>query len=304
MKTIKLNNGVEMPQHGFGTFLVPKDKFSRTIGKAYELGIRQFDTAWRYRNEGNLAQALKDNGIDRRDVFITTKFHADSVCRFGWHSAQLSFLNRIRKATIRDAIRQSIDNLGTDWIDLYLMHWPYDFWAEIWTEMARAMQDGIIRAIGVCSFLPPHFMALESVGGIVPSVNQFEISPLNTQKCLIAYCQAKGVAVEAMGTFSHFRSVEPRMELLQNKKLLSLAEKHGKSVVQIVLRWMLQQDLIIIPKTWEEEHIRENADLYGFSLSEEEMAVVDGLDGGQFLNYKPETAVLGYKKWFRKWREQ
>lgn len=302
MKNIKLNNGVEMPQHGFGTFLLPKDKFSKTIGKAYELGIRQFDTAWRYRNEGDLAQALKDNGIERRDVFITTKFHADSVCRFGWHSAQLSFLNKFRKNSIREAIKTSIGNLGTEYVDLYLMHWPYDFWEEIWTEMARAREDGLVRAIGVCSFLPPHFMALESIGGIVPAVNQFEISPLNTQKPLIAYCRTRGVAVEAMGTFSHFRSVEPRMELLNNETLLAIAEKHGKSVVQIVLRWMLQQDIIIIPKTWEENHIRENAFLYDFSLAKDEMAAIDGLDGGRFLNYKPETAVLGYKKWFRRWR--
>ncbi|MBP5787609.1 MAG: aldo/keto reductase [Kiritimatiellae bacterium] len=305
MKTIKLNNGVEMPQHGFGTFLIPKDKFSKTIGKAYELGIRQFDTAWRYRNEGDLAQALKDNGIDRRDVFITSKFNADAVCRLGWKwwaFGPLSFLNQLRKASIRDAIRQSLDRLKTDWIDLYLMHWPYDFYEEIWTEMARAMDDGLVRAIGVCSFLPPHFDALKSISGVLPAVNQFEISPLNTQKQLINYCQSRGIVVEAMGTFSHCRSNEPRMEILRHPILAQLARKHGKSVAQIVLKWLLQQDVAIIPKTWDERHLCENVELYDFELSPEDMATIDALDRGKFLNYKPLSARVGYFKRLWQWR--
>lgn len=301
MKKIILNNGVEMPQHGFGTYMIPRDQLSRVIGQAYELGYRHFDTAWRYYNEKDIAQALKDNGIKREDVFITSKFNADSVCKYGYHSSKLSFINSIRKRDIKSAIQESLDSLGTDYIDLYLIHWPYTFWKEIWKEMEGFYKEGRIRAIGVCSFLPPHLEAIKSISDIVPAVNQFEISPLNTQKELIKYCKDRGIAVTAMSTFSHFRSVEPRKELMEHKLLLPIAQKYNKSVVQIVFKWLLQQDVMIIPKTWEYAHIKENISLYDFELTEEEMAVIDSIDQGHFLNYNPYAAVKGYGKFFKAW---
>lgn len=301
MKNIVLNNGVEMPQHGFGTYMIPKERLSEVIGWAYEMGYRQFDTAWRYYNEDIIADALKENGIKREDVFITSKFNADSVCKYGYHSAKLSFLNKIRKETIHNAIEESFKNLRTDYIDLYLIHWPYDFVKDVWKEMEKFYREGRIRAIGVCSFLPPQFEALRSVSDIVPVVNQFEISPLNTQKDLIKWCQSRGIAVEAMSTFSHFRSVEPRSELMNHKKLLPLAEKYGKSVVQVVFRWLLQQDVIIIPKTWEYKHMLENISLWDFTISDEDMAIIDSIDNGRFLNYDPYTATKGFKRYFKRW---
>ena len=301
MKKIILNNGVEMPQHGFGTYMIPRDQLSRVIGQAYELGYRHFDTAWRYYNEKEIAQALKDNGIKREDVFITSKFNADSVCKYGYHSSKLSFINSIRKRDIKSAIQESLDSLGTDYIDLYLIHWPYTFWKEIWKEMEGFYKEGRIRAIGVCSFLPPYLEAIKSISDIVPAVNQFEISPLNTQKELIKYCKDRGIAVTAMSTFSHFRSVEPRKELMGHKLLLPIAQKYNKSVVQIVFKWLLQQDVMIIPKTWEYAHIKENISLYDFELTEEEMAVIDSIDQGHFLNYNPYAAVKGYGKFFKAW---
>ena len=301
MKNIVLNNGVEMPQHGFGTYMIPKEKLSWVIGRAYEMGYRLFDTAWRYYNEDVICQALKDNGINRQNVFITSKFNADSVCKYGYHSAKLSVLNKLRKETIHNAIEESFKNLGTDYIDLYLIHWPYNFWQEVWEEMIKFYEQGRIRAIGVCSFLPPHFEAIKSISGITPAVNQFEISPLNTQKSLISYCRESNIAVEAMSTFSHFRSVEPRYELINHEKLVPLAEKYGKSVVQIVFKWLLQQDIIIIPKTWVEAHMQENISLYDFTLSDEDMRIIDSIDQGKFLNYNPYAAVTGYRKFFKKW---
>ena len=301
MKSIVLNNGVEMPQNGFGTYMIPLDQLSWVIGAAYKMGYRQFDTAWRYYNERAIADALKDNGIQREDVFITSKFNADSVCKYGYHSAKLSFLNRLRKRTIHDAIEESFKNLKTDYIDLYLIHWPYTFWKEIWEEMLEFYEQGRFRAVGVCSFLPPHLEALKSISGIVPQVNQFEISPLNTQKQLIAYCKERGIAVEAMSTFSHFRSVEPRLELMNHEKLLPLAEKYGKSVVQVVFKWLLQQEIIIIPKTWEQRFMLENISLWDFTISDEDMVTIDGIDKGKFLNYNPYTAKKGYEYYFKKW---
>lgn len=289
-----------MPQHGFGTYMIPHDKLSWVIGEAYEMGYRMFDTAWRYHNECGIAEALKKNKINRQDVFITSKFNADSVHKFGYWYGKRSIIN-FPYRSINKAIQESLDNLQTDYIDLYLIHWPYPFYKRIYREMIKFLEQGRIRAIGVCSFLPPHLEALKSISDIVPAVNQFEISPLNTQKKLINYCKDRGIAVEAMSTFSHYRSVEPRKELIEHEKLIPIAQKYDKSVVQVVFKWLLQQGVIIIPKTWELAHLKENISLYDFELTKEEMAIIDSLDQGHFLNYNPYKAVKGYKKFFSNW---
>lgn len=289
MRTIKLNNGIDMPQIGLGTFLIPKDRLSRTIAEAYELGYRNFDTAWRYHNESDIANALKENGIKREDVFITTKVNRDALYFGNYKVGKRSIFNIRNFKSVKSVIQESFDNLKTDYIDLFLLHWihPLDLTLRMYEELTRLYHEGRIRAIGVCSSLPAHFAAYADVSDVVPAVNQFEISPLNTQKQLIKYCQERGIAVEAMSTFSHFRSNEPRKEIVENKKILEIAQKHGKSSVQVVLRWMVQQGLVVIPKTWCREHLIENISLDDFELSEEEMALIDSLDKGKFLNYDP-----------------
>lgn len=301
MQYIKLNNGVEMPQLGLGTFLIPEDKMTETIGKAYELGYRQFDTAWRYHNEGQIAKALKDNGIKREDVFITTKINADGLYKSDYQYGLHRFLNRRNGKTIKQIIQESFDNLQTDYIDLFLIHWPWPMSPKMWDELSVLYKEGRIRALGVSNFLQPHIEWLADTSDIVPAVNQFEISPLNTNKELIHYCQERGIAVEAMSTFSHYRSVEPRIEIIQNPLLQQLAAKHEKSVVQIVLRWMLQQGIIMIPKTWNHDYLQENISLFDFDLTEEEMAIVDSLNNGMFLNYNPLSAQEGLPRKYRKW---
>ncbi len=299
MNKIVLNNGVEIPQQGFGTYLIPKEKLSETIGKAYELGYRQFDTAWRYGNEKEIAQALKDNGIKREDVFITSKFNiTGSYKSYNFHNKLYS----IKFRSIESVIEQSFRDLDTDYIDLYLMHFPYPMYKKIWDVMSKFYNDGRIRAIGVCSFLPPHLEALKEYSDIVPAVNQFEISPLNTQKNLIKYCQDRGIAVEAMSTFSHYRNVEPRKEILENELLLSIAKKCNKSVVQVVLRWMLQQNIILIPKTWYFPHMFDNINILDFELSEEDMKAIDSLDEGVFKNYNPYKSKQGFELFWKNWK--
>lgn len=305
MRTIKLNNGIEMPQIGLGTFLIPKDNLSRTIAQAYEMGYRQFDTAWRYHNEKDIAKALKENGINRADVFITTKVNRDAFYlrpyyhRTGWRKV----LNVRNFKSVSRVIQESFDNLGTDYIDLFLVHWPYpiELSMRMYEEMTRLYHQGRFRAIGVCSSLPPHFEAYKDVSDVIPSVNQFEISPLNTQKSLISFCHERGIAVEAMSTFSHFRSNEPRKEILENEKLVSIARRHGKSVVQVVLRWLIQQSIVIIPKTWETAHLKENIEIEDFSLSDEEMTVIDSLDQGEFLNYHPDRLLYTLPQKYQGW---
>lgn len=301
MHYIKLNNGVEMPQLGLGTFLIPEDKMTETIGKAYELGYRQFDTAWRYHNEGQIAKALKDNGIRREDVFITTKINADGLYKSDYKYGLHRFFNRRNGKTIKQIIQESFDNLQTDYIDLFLIHWPWPMSPKMWKELSALYEEGRIRAIGVSNFLKPHLDALADNSDIIPAVNQFEISPLNTNKELIKYCHDRGIAVEAMSTFSHYRSVEPRNEIIQNPILQRIAAKHKKSVVQIVLRWMQQQGIIMIPKTWNHDYLKENISIFDFELDEDEMGIVDSLNKGMFLNYNPLSAKEGLPRKYRKW---
>ncbi len=292
METIILNNGVEMPKLGLGTFLIPEDKLEETIVKAYNMGYRKFDTAWRYHNERQIAEILKKNGIKREDVFITTKLNIDALY-YGGFKGGLRSITNIRCRSIKQAIEESFKNLETDYIDLFLVHYPYKNFRNLWKGLEKYYLEGKVRAIGVSSFLQPHLKAIEDISDITPAVNQIELSPLNTQKELIKYCQSKNIAVEAMSTFSHFRSNEPRLEIIKNPIIQSIADKYNKSTVQVVLRWLLQQDVSAIPKTWHEEWLLENISIFDFSLNDEEMETIDGLDQGRCLNYNSYTATRG-----------
>ena len=211
----------------------------------------------------------------------------------GYKVGKRSLLNIRNFRSVKSVIQESFDNLKTDYIDLFLLHWihPLDLTLRMYEELTKLYHDGRIHAIGVCSSLPAHFTAYADVSDVVPAVNQFELSPLNTQKQLIKYCQDKGVCVEAMSTFSHFRSNEPRKEVVENPTILKIAENHGKSAVQVVLRWLIQQGIAIIPKTWNHKHLVENISLDDFELSQEEMAMIDSLDQGKYLNYDPTPWV-------------
>ena len=298
MDYIKLNNGIEMPQLGLGTYLIPKEKLSNTIAKAYELGYRQFDTAWRYHNEAEIAKALKENGIKREDVFITTKINADALYWGGYKVGKKGIFNIKNFKTIKGVINESFRDLDTDYIDLFLIHWPWPIplAQKMWVEMTEMYKQGRFRAIGVCSSLPPHLDAFKEVSDVVPAVNQFEISPLNTQKKLIKYCQERSIVCEAMSTFSHFRSVEPRREIIENDAIRPISEKYQKSIPQVILRWLKQQNIVMIPKTWDSEKLEENISIFDFELTPEEMAIIDGLDQGNFLNYKPDDTLI--KPWY------
>lgn len=302
MKYIKLNNGIEMPQIGLGTFLIPQDKLEKTILDAYSLGYRHFDTAWRYKNEKTIAQALKSCGIKREEVFITTKVNADALYYWGYWYGKHSIFNVRSFKSIKKAVEESFDNLNTDYIDLFLVHWPWPIYRKMYKVLSDFYREGRIRAIGVCSCLPPHLEALKEVSDVVPVINQFEISPLNTQKSLIQYCQERNICVEAMSTFSHFRSNTPRLEILDNPIIKPIADKYNKSIAQVVLRWLIQQNIAVIPKTWQYEHLVENISLFDFELSHEDMITIDSLDQGKFLNYNPYNAFKGLPNKFKKWK--
>lgn len=289
-----------MPQVGLGTFLIPAEELNRTIAEAYELGYRQFDTAWRYHNEASIAKALKSNGIDRDNVFITTKVNADALFFKRYHGGPLRYFN-IPIRTIKSAVELSFKNLGFDVIDLFLVHTPWPMYPKMYEVLTDFYHQGRIKAIGVSSFLPPMVESLKDISDVVPAVNQFEISPLNTQKRLIKYCLDNNIAVEAMSVFSHFRSNEPRPEIVLNPTVEKIAKAHNKSIVQVILRWLVQQGIIIIPKTWDSHHLAENINIFDFSLSDDEMSTIDSLDKGKFLNYNPYGLLRNVPKKYKGW---
>ena len=301
MQYIKLNNGIEMPQIGLGTFLIPKDKLEDTLIKAYDMGYRQFDTAWRYYNEADIARIFKKHGIKREDVFITTKVNIDALYCGGYKYGIHRILNRRNNVSIEQAVQKSFDNLDTEYIDLFLIHNPWKIFMDMWKVLEKFYKEGRIRVIGVSNFLQPHIEALSEISDVVPAVNQIEISPLNAQIELIKYCQDRGIAVESMSTFSHFRSVEPRLEIIEHPLILAIAKKHGKSTVQVVLRWLIQRGIIVIPKTWNVVHLKENISILDFELSVDEMADITSLNKGKCLNYNSFVAQRGLPKKYRNW---
>lgn len=299
-----LSNGIEMPRMGMGTYLIDQEKLPGILIHAYELGYRKFDTAWRYKNERIITDTLfKKSGIKREDVFITTKVNQSGMFLFGYHGTS-DFIHRasnIRYRSVKKAIQASFDNLGLEYVDLFLVHAACNWYLEMYEELTRLYKQGRIRAIGVSSFLPPHIESLKEVSDVVPMVNQFEISPLNTQKDLIKYCLDNGIVPEAMSTLSHYHSNEVRKEIIENEIIVGIAKAHGKSSAQIVWRWLYQQGVSIIPKSRVLEHLKENINIFDFELSAEEMSMIDKLDGGKFLNYDiyPKLQYLPekYKNW-------
>ena len=288
-----LNNGVKMPMVGLGTFQIPENKFEETIKYAYELGYRKFDTAWKYGNEKTIATTLKQLGIKREDIFITTKINIDALYYGGYKVGKKSLFNIRNTRSIKDVIKMSFDNLDTDYIDLFLIHWPWPIpiAQKIYKVLTAMYKEGNIKAIGVCSSLPPHIQALKDVSDVVPAVNQFEISPFNTQKKLISFCEEQKIQVEAMSTFSHFRDTTVRKDIFENEDLKSIAKKHSKTVAQIILKWLLQQGISIIPKSTSYAHLKDNINLEDFVLSDDDVSIIDSLDKGKFLNYNPYITI-------------
>lgn len=301
MKVYKLNNGIEMPAIGLGTFLLPNERMTEIIGEAYRLGYRKFDTAYKYGNERAISKALKENGIRREDVFITTKISGDDM--YLWrYFCRKSFLNIRNFTSVKQSIMKSFCELETDYIDLFLIHMPFPNFLRQWEELDKLYQKGRIRAIGVSSFLPPHLEALREVSDTIPVLNQFEISPLNTQKKLIAYCLDQGIVPEAMSTFSHWRSWEPRKEIIEDEGILSIAKKYGKSPVQIICKWMIDQGISIIPKTNNPKYLAENINILDIELTQEEKTYIDSMDGGKFLNYNPYITLKNLPRKYRNWK--
>ncbi|MGN7977084.1 aldo/keto reductase [Microbacterium sp. 22195] len=256
--TITLNNGIEMPQLGFGVFQVPDDETTVAVAEALRVGYRSIDTAAVYGNEAGVGRAIAESGIDRSDLFITSKV---------WNSDQ-GF-----DATLR-AYDEALEKLGLEQLDLYLIHWPTperDLYLDTWRALERIHAEGRVRAIGVSNFQPAHLDRLVAASEVVPAVNQVELHPALQNRDVIAANARHGIATEAWSPLA-------QGAVLRDPAVVAIAEAHGVSAAQAVLRWHLQQGRIVIPKSVTPARIAENFDVFGFELTADELDAIDALE--------------------------
>lgn len=264
--TVTLSGGVEMPRLGLGVYnIAPGDATRAAVAHALEVGYRHFDTAALYGNEADVGAAVRESGIARDEVFITTKL---------WNSEH-GYTRALR------AFEQSCKRLGVDTVDLYLIHWPVvDRRADSWRALERLHGEGRCRAIGVSNYTVRHLEQLLASCKITPAVDQVEFSPFLYQRDLLEYCRAHGIRLEAYSPLTKGR-------MLGDARLGAIAERAGQTPAQVLIRWALQHDLIVIPKSSDAARIAENARVFDFTLSGDDMDALDALDAGLHTSWDP-----------------
>ena len=270
--SIKLNNGVEMPQLGYGVFQIPLQETYDAVTEALRAGYRSIDTAAGYGNEEGVGRAIAESGIPRDELFVTTKLQNDDQ---GYDQALRAF-------------DQSMRLLGLEQLDLYLIHWPMagvDKYVDTWRAFVKLVEDGRIRAAGVSNFQPAHLERIIQEVGLVPAVNQVELHPYLQQKELRAFNDQLGVATEAWSPLGQGQG------LLNDPTLAEIAERHGKSPAQVALRWQLQERNIVIPKSVTPARIAQNLDVFGFELTATDILEIEKLNRDERVG--PDPDVLG-----------
>lgn len=260
MKTVKLNNGVEMPILGFGVYQVEPSETENVVFDALQVGYRSIDTAAAYMNEEAVGRAIKRGGIPREELFITTKLWIQDA---GYDKAKKAF-------------EVSLKKLQLDYLDLYLIHQPFGDYYGSWRAMEELYKEGQIRAIGVSNFYPDRLLDLIQHNEIVPAVNQIETHPFNQQIATGQFLKENGVQIESWGPFA-----EGKNGMFKNEVLKSIGDKYGKSVAQVILRWLIQRAVVVIPKSVRKERMIENFDVFDFELLTDDMTAIQTLDMGQ-----------------------
>lgn len=281
MRTVRLNNGVEIPVIGFGTYKATGDDGWKVVLEAIEAGYRHLDTAMLYENEQDVGRAAKESGIPREEFFITSKLNRN---RLGYQRA-------------KDEFEESCRKLGTDYLDLYLIHWPrpdygnpdYDNWEELdresWRALEELYQDGRIRAIGVSNFLPHHLENLMKTAEIVPAVDQLELHPGYLQEDAVRFAREQGIAIEAWSPIGRGR-------LMENPVLTELAVKYGVSVPHLCLAFDLQEGFIIIPKSTHRERMEENLHPDDIHINDEDMERIRLMPGAGWSGEHPDRETV------------
>jgi 2,5-diketo-D-gluconate reductase A len=258
MTSIKLNNGVDMPMLGFGVFQVTNpEECERVVADAIDVGYRHIDTAASYQNETQVGNAIKNVGIKREDLFVTTKLWLQDA---NYEGAKAQF-------------ERSLNRLQMDYVDLYLIHQPYGDVHGAWRAMEELYESGKIRAIGVSNFTPDRVADLMAFHTVKPAVNQIEVNPFNQQLHAAPWLQSKGIQPEAWAPFA-----EGRNNLFQHPVLKGIGDKYGKSIGQVILRWLVQRNIITLAKTVSVERMKENLAVLDFELTNEDMLAITALD--------------------------
>ncbi len=272
MDFIKLNNGVEMPILGFGVFQIPdRDKCIKSVAEALRVGYRLIDTAASYGNEEAVGTAISQSGVDRSDLFITTKIWIQDV---GYEKTKKAF-------------ERSLAKLQLDYLDLLLIHQPYNDIFGAWRAMEELYREGKVRAIGVSNFPDYRVMDLLVHSDVKPAVNQVETHPFNQQRKTAEFLKAHQVQIESWGPFA-----EGRNNLFTNELLVSIGKNHNKSVAQIVLRWLIQRGVVVIPKSVNPDRIAQNYEVFDFELTAQEMESIKTLDQGTSLFFSHEDPEM------------
>ena len=262
--TLTLNDGKTIPRLGLGVYQATGGDEVTAVRHALDHGYRHIDTAAMYDNEVGVGQAVADSGVPRDDIFITTKV---------WNE-------RIRRGETTAALDESLQKLGVDRVDLMLLHWPVDGRVQAWEELITAQQDGRATSIGVSNFMPEHLDEIISATGVVPVINQVEYHPWNEPDDIIAGSKQHGMAIEAWSPLMRGR-------LAEEPVLVELAGELGRTEAQVALRWLLQKDVVVIPKSVTPSRIESNAELFDFELDEAAMARIDGIKGHGRLGPDP-----------------
>lgn len=267
--TVQLNDGSTIPQLGFGVWQVPADEAEQVVAEALKTGYRHIDTAAVYGNEEGVGAAIAKSGIPREELYVTTKL----------------WVSDFKKGTSKQALDTSLAKLGLDAVDLYLIHWPApkdEAYLEAWKALEELQAEGKTRSIGVSNFLPEHLDRVAEIGSVTPAVNQVEIHPALQQLEIQAANQKYGIATEAWSPLA-------QGAVFGDQPIVDAAEAHGVTVAQVIIRWHLQRGRILFPKSVTPSRIRENFDVFGFELTEEELAAIDALDRHERTGGDPAT---------------
>ena len=281
MNYVTLANGVKMPQLGYGVYQVTKEECERCVLDALDVGYRAIDTAQSYFNEAEVGEAIAESGIDRKEIFLTTKVWIE---HYGYEQA-------------KESVLQSMEKLKTDYIDLVLLHQPFADYYGAYRALEDLYEEGKLRAIGVSNFYPDRLVDIASFARIKPMVNQIETHPLNQQIEGHEWLEKYGVIHEAWAPFG-----EGRGNMFTNPVLQKLGDKYNKTVAQVILRWQLQRGIVVIPKSTHKERMAQNLDLFDFTLTNEDMQAIAALDTktSSFFSHQDPAMV----EWFVKMVEE
>jgi len=266
---LTLNNGVEIPQLGFGVFQIPPEETKDAVLQAFDAGYRHIDTAQSYRNEEGVGGALKESGLDRGDVFVTTKLNNAA------HAPEAAL----------EAFDRSLERLDTEYVDLFLIHWPLAMlsnFVDTWKALEDIYGSGRAKAIGVSNFQLPHLRRLQAETTILPAVNQIEVHPYLTQTELTQFGREHGIVIEAWSPIGQGR-------VLDDPTLTRIARNHDRSVAQVTLRWHVQRGHVVFPKSVTRARVEENFDIFDFDLSDADLADIDGLNRDERTGPDPDT---------------